>query len=199
MKKGVAYIAKIMIWTKLFFGMLFAFGYKTFYGPTMKKVFLLLLLPLLAFGTAHKFYLSVTQVRYSQKDDALQITTRLFIDDMNSVLKERYGLDARLGGNEERAMDVEYLEKYVRAKFSVGINGKTADYTFIGKKYDADVLICYLEVPKVDFPNISSITIENEILTDLFEDQQNVLHFNINGKKKSYVLLKSDTKGMLNL
>ncbi len=165
----------------------------------MKKILFLLLLPLVAFTVAHKFYLSVTQVRYSEKDDALQITTRLFIDDMNSVLTERYDIDARLGTNEETDVDVEYLEKYVRTKFTVSINGEQMDYTFLGKKYDTDVVICYLEVPKIDFPKVSNITIVNEILTDLFEEQQNVLHFNINGKKKSFVLIKSDAKGMLNL
>jgi len=165
----------------------------------MKKILFLLLLPLVAFTVAHKFYLSVTQVRYSEKDDALQITTRLFIDDMNAVLTERYGIDAKLGTNEETAVDVEYLQKYVRTKFMVSINGEQVDYTFLGKKYDSDVVICYVEVPKVDFPKVSSIAIENEILTDLFEEQQNVVHFDINGKKKSFVLIKSDAKGMLNL
>lgn len=165
----------------------------------MKKVFLLFLLPLFAFATVHKFYLSVSNIGYSEKDDALQITTRVFIDDMNTVLKERYAVEAVLGGDEESAMSQEYLEKYIRAKFRVTRNGETAVYTILGTKYDADVLILYMEVPKVDFSKVSSIGIENEILTDLYDEQQNVVHFNIAGKKKSFVLLKSDTKGMLNL
>jgi len=154
---------------------------------------------MLAFGAAHKFYISVTNIKYSDKDDALQITTRVFVDDMNMVLKERYGIDAVLGTKDESTVDLEYLEKYLRSKFRVTRNGKTADYILLGKKYDTDVVILYIEVPNMDLPNVISIGIENEILTDLFDDQQNVVHFNIDGKKKSFVLLKSDTKGMLNL
>ena len=165
----------------------------------MKKALLILVLPLLAFATVHKFYISVTNITYSEKDDALQITNRVFIDDMNTVLKERYDIDAALGSDEESALGQEYLEKYIRSKFSITRNDETIDYTLLGTKYDADVIILYIEVPNIDLPSVMSIGIENEILTDLFDEQQNVVHFNIAGKKKSFVLLKSDTKGMLNL
>lgn len=157
------------------------------------------LLPLFAFGAVHKFYISVTNIKYSEKDAALQITARVFVDDMNLVLKERYGVDAELGTKEESTLGQEYLEKYVRSKLRVTRNGKTADYTLLGKKYETDVVILYIEVPNIDLQNVISIGIENEILMDLFEEQQNVVHFNIDGNKKSFVLLKSDTKGMLNM
>ncbi|WP_036196451.1 DUF6702 family protein [Maribacter antarcticus] len=165
----------------------------------MKKAFLILLLPLLAFATVHKFYISVTNVSYSEKDNALQVTNRVFIDDINAVLKERYDIDATLGSDEESALGQEYLEKYIRSKFRITRNGETVDYTLLGTKYDVDVIILYVEVTNIDLPKVTSIGIENEILTDLFDEQQNVVHFNVAGKKKSFVLLKSDTKGMLNL
>lgn len=165
----------------------------------MKKVFLLLLLPLFAFTVAHKFYISVTHIGYSEKDKAIQIKSRVFIDDMNSVLLERYGIHAELGTDQESKITREYLEKYIRTKMSVRLDDNTAQYTFLGKTYDNDVMVLYLEVPNVDITKVSRIEIENELLTDFFDDQQNVVHFKIDGKKKSFVLLKSDTKGMLNL
>lgn len=160
---------------------------------------LLVLLPLFAFVGAHKFYISVTNVDYSQKDKAIQIITRVFVDDMNAVLKERYGIQPKLGTDKETTTDVAFLKKYLKTKFVVEINGKKVDYTFIGKKYDTDMLICYLEVPNVALETLKQIAIENEVLTDIYDDQQNVVHFKVNGTKKSFVLVKSDTKGMLNL
>ena len=79
------------------------------------------------------------------------------------------------------------------------MNGETVKYNFIGKKYDTDMVICYLEVTDVPLKNLKQIGIQNEVLTDIYDDQQNVVHFKINGKKKSHVLIKSHTKGMLNL
>lgn len=165
----------------------------------LKKSFIILLLPLLAFTAAHKFYVSVTNVSYSEKDDALQMTSRVFIDDMDQVLKERYDIEAHLATDQESSLSQEYLEKYLRAKFVVEINGAPRTYEYIGKKYDNDLVIFYLEVPELDFPTVKSIQIQNEMLTDMFDEQQNIVHFKIKGKKKSFVLMKENTKGMLNL
>lgn len=165
----------------------------------MRKILLLFLLPLFAFIGAHKFYISVTHIGYSEKDKAIQIKSRVFIDDINQVLLERYGIKAGLGDAEESNIAMEYLEKYIRTKLSIQVNEAGVSYNFLGKKYDNDVMVLYLEVPNVGLAEVGTIGITNEMLTDLFDDQQNVVHFNINGKKKSFVLLKSDTKGMLNL
>jgi len=165
----------------------------------LKKALLILLLPLVAFTTVHKFYVSVTNVGYSEKDDALQITSRIFIDDLEAILLERYDVIAKLDTENESAVADEYLEKYLRKKFQIEVNGETVSYEVIGRKYDADVCIFYIEVANLNFPAVESIQIQNEVLTDLFDEQQNVVHFKINGKKKSFVLLKSDTKGMLKL
>ncbi len=45
---------------------------------------------------------------------------------MNTVLKERYGIDAAFGEEDESQMGQEYLEKYVRTKFLVQVNGETS-------------------------------------------------------------------------
>ncbi|WP_041632948.1 DUF6702 family protein [Maribacter sp. HTCC2170] len=165
----------------------------------IKKSLLLLLLPLFAFTTAHKFYVSVTNISYSEKDKAIQITSRLFIDDIEKVLEERYGFKTQLATEAESKMTDSYIEKYLKTKFLVYANDNQMQYNFIGKKYDNDVMICYLEIPEVDIEKIKSIKVQNELLTDLFDDQQNVVHFKIKGKKKSFVLIKENNKGMLKL
>ncbi|MGB5497723.1 MAG: DUF6702 family protein [Maribacter sp.] len=164
-----------------------------------KKYLLVLLLPLVAFTTVHKFYVSVTNITYSEKDKALQITSRIFIDDFEEVLLERYGLVSNLATDSESALADEHIEKYLKTKFLVYINGEQKQYKVLGKKYDNDIMICYLEVTAVDLDNAKSIEVQNDLLTDLFDEQQNVVHFKINGKKKSFVLIKENNKGMLNL
>ncbi len=166
---------------------------------SFKKFLVVLVLPLMAFSAAHKFYVSVTNVNYSEKDKALQITSRVFIDDLDKLLLERYDIKAKLNTDNESPLADEYLEKYLRSKFVVEVNGSTASYSYIGRKYDADVLIFYVEVPNIELSTLKSIQIENEILTDLFEDQQNIVHLKFGNDKKSFVLVKSRTKGMLKL
>ena len=165
----------------------------------IKKTLLILSLPLLAFTVAHKFYISVTSVEYSDKDRALQITTRIFIDDFEKVLQERYGIKGSLATREESDMADAYIEKYLRTKFMVEINDRPVDFDFLGKEYDNDIMICYLEVPKIDMSTATSISVENEVLMDIFEEQKNVVHFKLGNQKKSFVLIRENNKGMLNL
>jgi len=164
-----------------------------------KKSLLILLLPLLAFTVAHKFYLSVTSIEYSEKDKALQITTRIFIDDVDKLLMERYDIKGNLATMEESSQANEYIEKYLNSKFAIEVDGKNVAYNFLGKKYDNDVVIIYLEVPKIDINSVSSVSVQNEVLMDMFEEQKNVVHFRILGEKKSFVLIRENNKGMLNL
>lgn len=153
---------------------------------------------LLSFTTAHKFYLSVTNMVYSEKNDSFQITSRIFIDDMEQVLEERYGIKAELGTANEANISNAYIEKYFKTKFVVELNGEIGKYSFLGKKYEDDVVICYLELTDINFSDLQSISIQNEILTDLFEEQQNVVHLKWKEQKKSFVLIKENNKGMLN-
>lgn len=166
-----------------------------------KAKFLLLplaMLLLLSFTSLHKFYVSVTNIAYSEKDSAFQITSRIFIDDLDRLLLERYDVNAQLDTPDESKMADAYIEKYFRSKFVVEFNGEPATYTFLGKRYDTDVVICYLEIPNVKLSEIKTMSVQNEILTDLFDEQQNVVHVKWKENKKSFVLIKEKNKGMLN-
>lgn len=156
-----------------------------------------MVLPLLAFVAVHKFYVSVTNINYSEKENSLQITSRVFIDDFDLLLKERYGFTANLATKVEDKEAESYIEKYTRTKFHITINNVAVPVNYIGREYDNDVVILYLEVEDVVLAKMKSIEIENGMLTDLFEEQKNLVHFKYNGAKKSFVLIKGNNKGML--
>jgi len=159
----------------------------------------LVMLLLLSFSSAHKYYVSVTNIAYSKDDSAFQVTSRVFIDDLDKLLKERYDIEAKLATSKESKLADEYIEKYFRTKFAIELDGKPVQYNFLGKRYDNDMVICYLEIPNVKLSETKSMTIQNEVLMDLFDDQQNIVHVKWNGNKKSFMLIRQNNKGMLNL
>ena len=163
----------------------------------IKGLFLLFLPLFMAIGV-HKFYVSVTNIEYYDKGKTLQITSRVFIDDLEKALEARYEVKTLLGTPEEIQNADEYIKKYLNAKFLVNINGKPSRYHFLGKKYDNDIMICFLEIPEISLEQLNSIEIQNEVLMDMFEEQKNILHFKILEKKKSFVLIRENNKGMLN-
>lgn len=169
----------------------------------MKNRISLLLLILMgtmsSFTALHKFYVSVTNVEYSEKDQALQVISRVFIDDLEAVLLERYDVQARLGTPEESGLAKAYVERYFRTKFGFAVNGEARDFTFVGYRFDKDLIVCYLEVPGVAPENLKTVEVRNDVLTDLFEEQKNLVHMKVQGKRKSFVLIRENNKGMLNL
>lgn len=169
----------------------------------MRRILILavacLSLSLMAFSGWHKFYVSVTNVEYAVEEESLQIISRIFIDDMDNALQTRYDFKADLATPDEAVEADAFIERYFNSKFSVFINGAEREYTFLGKRYDNDLVVCYLEVSGLPESELRSVGIRNEILTDIFEEQKNLVHIKVLGKKKSYVLIKENNKGMLNL
>ena len=164
----------------------------------MKKNFLffLLLLPLFAFNSVHKFYVSVTEMEYNDKSKSLQVISRVFTDDMENLLRTRFNGELYLTKEEEHPAAEDFLQKYLSAKLRVTVNGEEKNFSYIGKQYDNDQLILYIEVENV--APIESVEVQNEVLTDLFPDQKNVVHVTYKGKTKSLLLSRHQESGQLN-
>ena len=162
----------------------------------IQKIFLLCIaVPLLAFTTAHKFYVSVTNIEHNTQEKALQITTRIFIDDFQRVLNERYDFKEELTTEKEPKVVEEMMLKYLTKKIKIWVNGELKSFSFLGKKYEDDVAVCYLEIEGVE--NVNSLEIENGLLYEIEEDQQNLVHVKINNERKSLLLVKENDKGLL--
>ncbi|WP_298512458.1 DUF6702 family protein [uncultured Kordia sp.] len=158
--------------------------------------FLFIAIPLFAFTTVHKFYVSVTNIEHSTTDKALQITTRIFIDDFQRVLKERYDLKEELASEKDEQLVDGMMQKYLSKKLKIWVNGELKTFKFLGKKYEEDVTVCYLEIEGVE--QVSSLEIENALLYEIEEQQQNLVHVKINNTRKSLLLVKENDKGLLN-
>ncbi|MCL6294219.1 DUF6702 family protein [Jejuia spongiicola] len=161
-----------------------------------KSFFLFLIIPLLAFTTAHKYYVSVTQINYIKEKESVQITSRIFIDDFENLLRKRYDENITLADKNELEIVDTYIERYLNDKIKIKINNKDAKFNFIGKEYDADIMRCYLEIEGVKAINTFQIT--NQLLFDLYEEQQNIVKTKINAKQKSYLLIPQKDNALLN-
>ena len=164
----------------------------------MKKILLLFLflLPWISFTAAHKFYVSVTEMEYNEKSRSLQVISRVFTDDIENLLKTRYNQELYLTKEDEHPAAEDFLQKYLSEKLKVAVNGEENDFSYIGKQYDNDQLILYIEVEEV--APIESVKVQNEVLTDIFPDQKNVVHVTYKGKTKSLLLSRNQESGLLN-
>ncbi|MFV5691498.1 DUF6702 family protein [Flavobacterium sp. LT1R49] len=165
----------------------------------MKKTILytfigILFLSLTAFNV-HKFYMAVYQVNYASEKKMLQITSRIFVDDLNKALEKKYNKKLYLGSEKESPEEMLLLKKYFLEKFSLKVNGQTKTVNFLSKELDGDILVCYCNVKEIN--KIYSIEIFNSVLIDWNTEQQNITHVTVLGDKESILFTDSKKSEML--
>lgn len=146
-------------------------------------------------ASLHKYYLSVTDLAYDQDEKSVQMITRLFYDDLEAVLQERYDETILVDATaDQEKLDV-YLNKYLQKKLVITINGEERKFQFLGKEYEDDYVVCYMEITDVE--SVDAFSIDNQLLMDLFPDQKNMVHTTIGNNKKSFLLTMGNAKGLL--
>lgn len=162
----------------------------------MKKNLLRLILPiflvsLLSSFDWHKFYVSVTQIDYVPNKKRVEITSRIFIDDLEKALERKFKKKFYLTtSNEIENADV-LIQEYLKEKIKISINKKAQNVEFLAKELEGDVLIFYTKI--AISKKINTFEIYNSLLTDLYKEQQNIVHLNINGNKNSFLFTNSET------
>ena len=161
-----------------------------------KITLVLLLFPMLVSSLSHKFYVSTTNVEYVPEKQTIQIISKIFIEDLEEVLQERYSSLVVLSPTKETEVDVNYLKKYVGQKLKISINNKPVELSYIGKEYDIDIMNMYFEIENIS--ELTSIEIENKILFDMFPEQQNIIHIITPDANRNMILDKDHPDGLLN-
>ena len=163
---------------------------------TIKLVLILGILVFTSFTTVHKYYVSITQVEYVQEKQSIQIISRIFMDDLEQLLRKRYNEEITLDNGQDETLINQYIKKYLLTKIEIEVNSEEFVPKFIGKKYDGDIVHCYLEIENIK--SINQFSIKNKVLFDVFEDQKKVIRTKINNKPKTFVLTAQNDKGLLN-
>ncbi|MBK5278175.1 MAG: hypothetical protein JJE09_04850 [Bacteroidia bacterium] len=137
----------------------------------------------------HPIHLSVTEIQYSEKDKAIQITSRIFIDDLELSLRNRLkqpDLDILLPKNgltlDQMALD--YLKDHLKVK----LEGKPQTLKILGHEIEDVAVVFYIEIENIK--KIKSMEVYNDVIMESHEDQSNIVHVTYKGPVKSVRLLR---------
>lgn len=144
----------------------------------------------------HDYYVCVTKIEHSEKNQSLQITNQIFIDDFEQLLRKRYDESIVLGKDENTEQIEAYMKRYIEDKLKITVNNQVMDFNFLGKTYKDDMVISYLEIENIN--TIKSIKVQNTLLFDIFSTQQNIVRLKMNTKNHSFLLIPENDKCELN-
>lgn len=139
----------------------------------------------------HPFYISVIDIKHDAKSHNLNISVKLFTNDIENALKKTTSKTIDLLNPKNKSeMEIE-LMNYIKQRFSLTINLKPTKLDFIGYEKEEDAIWIYLEVKKVNQPK--TLKINTKLLYDFLPLQTNIVHVEINGIKKSSKVTNPDS------
>lgn len=143
-----------------------------------------------SFGfSKHDFHTSITRMDYNAKEKSFEVSIRVFTDDLEKVLsKENGGQKFVVVDNDKND---PFVEKYIRKHFALVTTAKQKKpYSYLGKEQEADATWVYIEIPCPEA--LAGFSLQNSTMLDFFDDQVNLVNFNYQGQKKSYIFKNED-------
>ncbi|TXH20437.1 MAG: hypothetical protein E6Q95_05740 [Chitinophagaceae bacterium] len=142
----------------------------------------------ISFSTAksnfHPYHVSATEIEFNPKNSTLEISIKIFIDDFENVLKKNYRQKIDLHKAELRSNMDQLIADYVNKHLFVISKNKKYNTQLFGWETNQEAIIIYASAiaPVFDKTNIEVV---NTVLFDLFDDQMNIVHFFVDGKRIS--------------
>lgn len=144
------------------------------------------------YALLHPFYLSMTELRYQAQNRTLEISVRIFSDDLEKALKNQCHCFVDILNPEKQAVNDVHLKNYLNKHLQIYLNGKRVEAEWLGFENEQESTWAYLEVKNV--PKGVNILIMNDILYELLNEQVNLVRFKSNGMDKTWQLRKPEQR-----
>ncbi|MCC6753300.1 MAG: hypothetical protein IT266_04865 [Saprospiraceae bacterium] len=131
----------------------------------------------------HPFYVGVTELRHQPSQGVLEISIRLFTDDLEKALARHSGSPVNLTSGPLLDASEEMLDTYLSEGFAVYANASHLQSRFLGYEQVEDAIWSHLECPLPELPD--SLRIENRLLCELLSEQTHIVHLNIASRRYS--------------
>ena len=136
-------------------------------------------------ATIHPYYVSTLEIDYRPDRAALQITMRVFTDDWQLMLNTHYDKTLRLDPDTDTEKVLTHSTDYFQQHLELNLNGTDVTPSVLGKEYQDDQLLLYLEIAGV--AELQTLAVSNRILFAELEGQQNIVRIKTPTKRKSFL------------
>jgi hypothetical protein len=166
---------------KIFFSMVTSI-YKWFFVPCF-----LSLVPLFTAipekGSLHPYYISVVEINHNPTDKTLEISCKIFTNDFESTLEKNYKTKVDLINPPDKPAMDKLVSDYIRKHLSIKADNKVSNLSYVGFEKEEEAVYSYFQVDNV--PTVKKIDIVNSILHDFSDQQINIIHCIVGGKRQS--------------
>jgi hypothetical protein len=134
----------------------------------------------------HPFYVGVVEVAHNKGTATLEISCKLFAEDVETTLEQTYKKGIDFGATQQKAAIDGLLTDYFSKNLALMADKKALSLHYLGFEQESESLYCYFEVSSI--PAVKSILLRNSLLYDFTDKQINIMHVQVNGVRKSFKL-----------
>jgi len=140
----------------------------------------------------HPIFVSVTEIEHNAKDKTLEVSCKIFTDDFEKTLRATYKTHVDLlDENLKLAMD-KLVNDYVQKHLKVAVDGKLVGLKYLGFEKIDEGIYSYYQADNITTPK--KIEVTDNVLLEYNEQQMNIVHIIVDGKRKSAKLSGSENK-----
>jgi len=132
---------------------------------------------------AHPLYITVTEINHNPKDKILEISCKIFTNDLESVLEKVATAKVDLSSAKDKAANDRLIDEYIQKHLLLKVDGKPVGLHYVGSEKESDGTWCYFQVN--DVPTVKRIDAVNDLLYESFSQQINIMHVTVGGERKS--------------
>ncbi|MGV8914078.1 MAG: DUF6702 family protein [Kaistella sp.] len=152
----------------------------------MQKLFLFVFFLIFTLSPAkdiHPYHVGSVEFNYNSKSQTFQITGKFFLDDLENALKEKYGKAVHFNDEKYKSQINDALKKYCSEYVKLKADNQTLQINYIGYEEDSESVNIFLESEVITQPKKVETAVS--FLYNYFEDQMNIIHIILGGKRQS--------------
>lgn len=146
---------------------------------------------------AHPVHITLTSIEYMPGMDSFNVFVKMYFDD--------FLIDCKLNGNDIQNKDFstvnmssrDVMEKYLSKKIVLKVNEKILSGKIMEMKLNGNEISMNMGYGSAGKPK--TVTVKNLIMTDLYDDQSNMIIMKINELEEGVKLTSADTERIFEL
>ena len=132
----------------------------------------------------HPLYISVTEMEFNEKDKVLEISSKVFTDDLEKALSKATGTIVDMYHPKDKALVEKQIAAYLNSHLQIKLDNKPLALEFVGFELEEQSTWSYYQVSKLAGPP-KKVEIFSNIFYEMNDKQINIFHFAIGANRKS--------------
>jgi hypothetical protein len=131
----------------------------------------------------HPYYISVVEINHNAKNKILEISCKIFTNDFEDILEKDYKTKVDLVNPPDKGAMDKLVNDYIQKRLSLKADNRPVNLSYVGFEKEEEAVYCYFEVDNI--ASVKRMDVTNSILHDFSDQQINIIHCIVGGKRQS--------------